>query len=136
MKTISSYLLISLVLLGAVACSNTDYKKTKSGLMYKIFSDGKGQPAHKGQFLKMQLLQKVRDSILYTTYGVFPFYIPVDSPRPVYSPTEIFTMLRDGDSAVAVLLADSLVRKSGGQLPPFMKRKDKILFTFKVLDIF
>jgi FKBP-type peptidyl-prolyl cis-trans isomerase FkpA len=136
MKTISSYLLISLVLLGAVACNNTDYKKTKSGLMYKIFSDGKGEPAKKGQFLKTQLLQKLRDSTLYTSYGGFPFYIPVDSPRPIYSPTEIFTMLRKGDSAVAILLADSLVRKSGGQLPPFMKRKDKIVVSFKVLDIF
>src|ERR1700760_1154772 len=131
MKTISSYLLISLALLGAVACSNSEFKKTKSGLMYKIFSDGKGEPAKKGQFLKMQLLQKLRDSVLYSTYGGFPFYIPVDSPRPIYSPTEIFTMLRKGDSAVAILLADSLQRKSGGQLPPFMKKKDKIEVCFK-----
>jgi FKBP-type peptidyl-prolyl cis-trans isomerase FkpA len=136
MKTISTYLLISVALLGAVACSNTDFKKTKSGLMYKIFSDGKGSPVQKGQFLKMQLVQKLRDSVLYSTYGSFPFYIPVDSPRPVYSPTEIFTMLRKGDSAVAILLADSLVRKSGGQMPPYVKRKDKFTITFKVLDIF
>jgi FKBP-type peptidyl-prolyl cis-trans isomerase FkpA len=135
MKTISTYLLISVALLGAVACSNTDFKKTKSGLTYKIFSDGKGSPAQKGQFLKMQLVQKLRDSVLYSTYGSFPFYIPVDSPRPVYSPTEIFTMLRKGDSAVAILLADSLIRKSGGQLPPYVKRKDKFVITFKVLDI-
>ena len=33
MKTISTYLLISLALLGAVACSNSEFKKTKSGLM-------------------------------------------------------------------------------------------------------
>jgi FKBP-type peptidyl-prolyl cis-trans isomerase FkpA len=135
MKTISTYLLICLALLGAVACSNTEFKRTKSGLMYKIFSDGKGSPVQKGQYLKMQLVQKLRDSILYSTYGGFPFYIPVDSPRPIYSPTEIFTMLRKGDSAVAILLADSLQRKSGGQLPPFMKKKDKIVISFKVLDI-
>jgi FKBP-type peptidyl-prolyl cis-trans isomerase len=136
MKTISSYLLICLALMGAVACSQSEFKKTKSGLMYKIFSDGKGQPAKKGQFLKMQLLQKLRDSVLYSTYGGFPFYIPVDSPRPIYSPTEIFTLLRKGDSAVAILLADSLQHKSGGQLPAFMKKKDKIEVCFKVLDVF
>jgi FKBP-type peptidyl-prolyl cis-trans isomerase FkpA len=135
MKTISTYLLIGLALLGAVACTNTGFKKTKSGLMYAIFQNGSGAPAQKGQFLKMQLVQKVRDSILYSSYGGFPFYIPVDSPRPIYSPTEIFTMLRKGDSAVAIMSADSLQRKSGGQLPPFMKRKDKIVITFKVLDI-
>jgi len=136
MKTISTYLLISLALLGTVACTNSEFKRTKSGMQYKIFSDGNGSPAKKGQFLKVQLAEKLRDSVLYSSYGGFPYYIPVDSPRPIYSPTEIFTMFRKGDSAVAVLLADSLVRKSGGQLPPFMKRKDKILFTFKVLDIF
>ncbi|HUB59212.1 MAG TPA: FKBP-type peptidyl-prolyl cis-trans isomerase [Puia sp.] len=138
MKTISKYLLISLALLGAVACSNSDFKKTKSGLMYKIISDGKGAPAKRGDFLKMQLMQKLRDTVLYSSYGSFPFYIPVDSPRPVYSPTEIFTQLRKGDSAVAILLVDSLIRKSSGQfqMPPFMKRKDKITLTFKVLDIF
>jgi FKBP-type peptidyl-prolyl cis-trans isomerase FkpA len=136
MKTISTYLLISLALLGAVACSNSEFKKTKSGLMYKIFSDGKGSTVKKGEFLKMQLLQKLRDSTLYSTYGGFPFYIPVDSPKPIYSPTEIFMMLRKGDSAVAILLADSLQHKSGGSLPPFMKRKDKIVISFRVLDIF
>jgi FKBP-type peptidyl-prolyl cis-trans isomerase FkpA len=135
-KTISTYLLISLALLGAVACTNSEFKKTKSGLMYKIISDGKGQPVKRGEYLKMQVLQKLRDSVLYTTYGGFPFYVPVDSPRPIYSPTEIFTLLRKGDSAVAILLADSLQRKSGGQLPPFMKRKDKIEVCFKVLDVF
>lgn len=136
MKTISTYLLISLALLGTVACRNSEFKKTKSGLMYKIIADGSGARAKKGDFLKLQLLQKLRDSILYSTYGSFPFYIPVDSPRPIYSPTEIFTMLRRGDSAVAILLADSIFKKSNGQLPPFMKRKDKIVLSFKVLDIF
>jgi len=135
MKTISTYLLISLALLGAVSCSNSEFKKTKSGLMYKIFSDGKGPTVKKGEILKMQLVQKMRDSVFYSTYGAFPFYIPVDSPKPIYSPTEIFIMLRKGDSAVTVLSADSIQRKTGG-LPPFMKRKDKIVISFKVLDIF
>src|ERR1700733_10245445 len=136
MKTIASYLLVSLALLGAVSCTNSEFKKTKSGLLYKIYSDGKGEPAKKGQFLKVNVIQKLRDSLLYSSYGGVPVYIPVDSPRPVYSPTEIFTMLRKGDSAVAILLADSLVRKSGGQMPPYVKRKDKFTITFKVLDIF
>ena len=136
MKTISTYLLISLALLGMVACTNSDFKKTKSGLMYKIFQDGKGATAKKGEFIKFNLMEKLRDSTLTSTYGSFPFYITVDSPRPTYSPTEIFTMLRKGDSAVTVILADSIAHKSGGQLPPFLKRKDKIVISFKVLDIF
>ncbi len=136
MKTISTYLLISLALLGTVACTNSDFKKTKSGLMYKIFSDGKGPTAKKGDFIKFHLVEKLRDSVLATTYGSFPYYLQVDSPRPVYSPVEILSFLRKGDSAVSILLADSIAHKSGGNLPPFMKRKDKIIISFKVLDIF
>jgi FKBP-type peptidyl-prolyl cis-trans isomerase len=136
MKQISSFLLASAVLLGAVSCTNQEFKKTKSGLLYKIYSDGKGEPAKKGQFIKVNVVEKVRDSLLYSSEGSMPVYIPVDSARPVYSPTEIFSLLRKGDSAVVVELADTLQRKFGGQLPPFMKKKDKITFAFKVLDVF
>ena len=134
MKTISSCLLATLVLLGAVSCNNSEFKKTKSGLLYKIYSDGKGEAAKKGQFLKASVVQKLRDSVLYAS--VMPVYMPVDSPRPVYSPIEIFSLLRKGDSAVAVMAVDTLLRRSNGQLPPFLKKKDKITFTFKILDLF
>ncbi len=136
MKTISSYLWVSLVLLGAVSCTNSDFKKTKSGLLYKIYSDGKGPTAKKGEFLKGQVSEKLRDSVLFSSYGSIPFYVRVDSATPSYSPTEIFGMLRKGDSAVVVLLADTIQRKSGGHMPDFMKKKDKIIVTFKITDIF
>src|SRR5882757_11484278 len=115
---------VSLILLGAVSCTNSEFKKTKSGLLYKIYSDGKGDVAKKGQFLKASVVQKLRDSVLYAS--VIPVYMPVDSPRPVYSPIEIFSLLRKGDSAVAVMAVDTLLRRSNGQLPPFLKKKDKI----------
>ena len=136
MKKISSCLLVCAVAVAAVSCTNQEYKKTKSGLLYKIISDKKGEPAKKGQFLKANVLQKLRDSVLYSSYASMPVYLPVDSPRPVYSPIEVFSMLRKGDSAVVVELADTLQRKFGGQLPPFIKKKDKIVINFKVLDIF
>jgi len=136
MRQISSYFLASVFLLAAVSCTNQEYKKTKSGLLYKIISDRKGEPAKKGQFLKVNVVQKLRDSVLYTSEGSMPVYIPVDSARPVYSPTEIFPLLRKGDSAVVVEVADTLQRKFGGQLPPFIKKKDKITIAFKVLDLF
>ena len=136
MKKISSYLLVMVVLFAAVSCTNQEYKKTKSGLLYKIMSDGKGETAKKGQFLKVSVIEKIRDSVLYSTLGSVPIYMPVDSPRPVYSHTEILSLLRKGDSAVVVILADTLLKKSGGQLPPFIKKKDKIIIAFKVLDLF
>jgi len=136
MKTIASYLLGGLVLLAAASCTHSEFKKTKSGLLYKIYSDGKGETAKPRQFLKINVTEKVRDSLLTSTFGKLPMYVPVDSPRPVYHPMEVFTMLRKGDSAVVVESVDTLARKSQGQMPPWLKRKDKILISFKVLDIF
>jgi FKBP-type peptidyl-prolyl cis-trans isomerase FkpA len=135
MKTISSCLFMGVALLAA-SCTNSQFKKTKSGLLYKIYSDGKGPVAKKGEFLKANVIEKIRDSVLYTSYGSVPAYIPVDSPRPTYNPTEIFSLLRKGDSAVVVIMADTLLRRSNGQLPPFIKKKDKIIISFKVTDLF
>ncbi|HEX6426667.1 MAG TPA: FKBP-type peptidyl-prolyl cis-trans isomerase, partial [Niastella sp.] len=50
-------------------------------------------------------------------------------------PQEIFTMLHKGDSAVVVRLADSLAKKQG-QLPEFIKPKDKLILSFKVVEVF
>ncbi|MBS1915508.1 MAG: FKBP-type peptidyl-prolyl cis-trans isomerase [Bacteroidetes bacterium] len=137
MKKIASYVLMAAAMIAVVSCNNQGFKKTKSGLLYKIISDGKGEPAKKGEFLKMDFVQKVRDSIIGSTDKMgMPIYMPVDSVGPVYAPAEIFGLLRKGDSATVVMLADTLARKYGGQLPPFIKKKDKIVLTLKVLDVF
>jgi len=136
MKKISSYLFISIAMIAAVSCNNTGLKKTKSGLLYKIISDGKGEPVKRGQFLKFEYSQKVHDSVLNSSANGMPAYVRIDSVGPMYSPVEIFGLLRKGDSAVVIMLADSLVNKMHGQLPPFMKKKDKIVLTLKVLDVF
>jgi len=135
MKAILSLLIVSLVF-GAISCTSPEFKKTKSGLLYKIMSDGKGPVAKKGEFLKVNVIEKIRDSVMFDSHDNIPFYLPVDSARPVYSHTEILPLLRKGDSAVVVLLVDSLQRKFPQPLPPFIKKKDKFTLTFKVLDIF
>jgi len=136
MKKIPLFALVSMILLAAGSCTSQEYKKTKSGILYKIISDKKNPVVKKGEFLKVHFVQKVRDSVLYSSEGGMPVYIQVDSARPIYSPTEIFPLLRKGDSAVVVELADTLQKRFGGQLPPFIHKKDKLTISFKVLDIF
>jgi len=137
MKKISLYAIAGLVMMvGVSSCTSQEYKKTKSGLLYKIISDKKTPVAKKGEFIKVHFIQKVRDSVLYSSEGGMPVYIQVDSARPVYSPTEIFPLLRKGDSAVVVELADTLSKRFGGQLPPFIHKKDKLTISFRVLDVF
>jgi FKBP-type peptidyl-prolyl cis-trans isomerase len=136
MKKIPLFAFVSMILLAAVSCTSQEFKKTKSGILYKIISDKKNPVVKKGEFIKVHFVQKVRDSVLYSSEGGMPVYIQVDSARPVYSPTEVFPLLRKGDSAIVVELADTLQKRFGGQLPPFIHKKDRLTIAFKVLDVF
>lgn len=123
------------VLLLSTACKNSGFKKTKSGLLYKIVSKGSGPQVKRGDVIKIQYVHKLRDSVLASSYEQMPFYAKVDSVGPVYDPQEIFTMLHKGDSAVVILLADSLAKKQG-MMPGYVKPKDKLVLSFKVAEIF
>jgi FKBP-type peptidyl-prolyl cis-trans isomerase FkpA len=136
MKKFKSIVLICSSLVLIAACNNQGLKKSKSGLLYKIISDGKGETAKKGEFLKLSFVQKVRDTVLFSSASGMPAYIRVDSSTPNYTVAEILPMLRKGDSAVVIQLADSIQRKSGQGLPPYIKKKDKIILTFRVLDVY
>lgn len=119
------------------ACSNTSYKKTSSGLMYKIISTGKAPQVKIGEILKVQYVQKINDSILFDSYGKMPAYAKVDSSvGQQYNPSEIFHLLHKGDSAVVVQFVDSLMKTNPMGLPPYMKKGDKLTISFKVLEVF
>lgn len=130
-----SFIVLSLALLTTVACNNVGFKKTKSGLMYKIMSKGNPAAVKRGEWLKLHIRQTMRDSLLTETYGNMPVYIQSDSFPAAYDPREVIPMLRAGDSAVVVLMADSIFKRQGG-LPEFMKRSDKLVLTLKVLDVY
>jgi FKBP-type peptidyl-prolyl cis-trans isomerase len=125
---------LALLLLGT-ACKNSGFKKTKSGLVYKIIPNGKGSKVKKGDIIKLHFVQKLRDSVLQNSYERMPYYAKVDSVGPVYDPQEIFTMLRKGDSAVVILQADTIAKRQGG-LPEFVKPKDKFVLSFRIVDVF
>jgi len=92
-----------------------------------------------GNVLKFYFQQKLNDSVLQSNYGKMPAYQPLDasSLNNDYNPSEIFTKLHKGDSAITVMLVDSLLLKGKIQtMPPFMKRGDRVVVTFKVIDLF
>lgn len=112
MKKTTTILLGVLMTIIMSGCSEKGgFKRTRSGLAYKIISDGKGLLVKNGQLLKLHFMNKLRDSVLGTTYGSMPTYAQVDSVGADYNPTEIFSMLRIGDSAVIVIEADTLFKK-------------------------
>ena len=144
MKKQSFYFLVLLAVAAGsfTSCKNSaDYKKTKSGLMYKIYSSGKDSATKPGDILKFNYTVKVgtTDSILHTTDGKMPAYAAVqaDAPGAEYSPTEVLNMLHKGDSVVVVQMIDTLLKKDpGGQLPPYLKKGGKLVTVIKVLDVF
>lgn len=125
-----------IIAIGFAACSGGSFKKTKSGMLYKIQSSDNSQPVVKrGNILKLYFQQKAGDTVFGDNYGKMALYAPVDSVGSNYTPGEIFVLLRKGDSATVVLEPDTLLKK-GAQLPPFIKRKDKIVLSFRVVDVF
>ena len=138
MKRIN-YLFVMLATLSlATACNNVNYKKSKSGMLYKIFpSDSKDSIAKPGDWVKLNFTIKLNDSVLQTTYGKMPFYTKASiSPETAYNPTELLVLVKTGDSAVCVALADTLFKR--GQLPEgkIYKKGDRLVTSFKVLSVF
>ncbi len=131
----ASIFIFSAIAIAMAACSpNAGFKKTKSGLKYKIISEGKGEPVKKGQFIKVHFIQKMGDSVLNSSFEGLPTYAPVDSVGPIYNPVEIFPLLRKGDSAVVVMETDSLYKQQA-ERPPYVKKGDKLTLTFRVVDV-
>jgi FKBP-type peptidyl-prolyl cis-trans isomerase FkpA len=131
---------LGLAMITLMVSCNTDFKKTKSGVVYKIFHRGKSSDpvAKNGDILKFHITEKLNDSLLGSSYGKMPGYaqvtVPVTQP---YSPLEIFPMLRKGDSAVVVLSMDTLMKSGIAQMNfPNAKKGDKLTLTYKILDIF
>lgn len=144
MKKQSVYFLVVMMatVLAVASCkNNVDYKKTKSGIMYKIFGNTKDSVVKAGNIMKIDYSIKIgsNDSVLQTSFGKMPLFLPVEAnvPPDAYSPLEVFNLLRKGDSAVIVQLVDSMMKKNGGgQMPPFLKKGDKLITIVKVLNVY
>ncbi|HET6767480.1 MAG TPA: FKBP-type peptidyl-prolyl cis-trans isomerase [Chitinophagaceae bacterium] len=120
-----------------VSCG-TDYKKTKSGLVYKIFpGDSKDSVAKSKNVLKFNFIRKINDSLLYTTYGKMPAYqVYTEDPGTSYSPLEVLFMMKKGDSAIVVESFDTLIKKGMQAQIPYGKKGDQIKTYIKIIEIF
>jgi FKBP-type peptidyl-prolyl cis-trans isomerase len=140
MRTIKSLLVLLSGAALLAACGNADYQKTKSGLMYKIKSSSKDSTVKAGNVLKIHFVQKLNDSLMNTSYGKMPAFVPVDeslmNPEASYDPREIFRLLRKGDSVEVVQLVDSLMKRYPGALPPQFKKGDRLVTGFKVIEVY
>lgn len=138
MKKINYLLMMMIALLSfTVACNKINYRKTKSGLLYKIFPADNKEPLMKtGQFVKFQVKGELNDSVLFSSYGKLPSYVQITLGDPLpYNLLEILPLMKKGDSAVTVQLIDTLL-KQGMQLPPNAKKGDRIITTMRIVEVF
>ena len=136
MKKISSFFAVAASIVMLAACGDSGYKKTSSGLMYKIVSKGSGAVAKRGDIIKLHYTQKVNDSVLVTSAGKMPVYQRVDSVEGQYDPSEVFRHLHKGDSVVIVQMVDTFMKKNPTGLPTFLKKGGKIITGLRVVDVF
>jgi len=109
-------------------------------MMYKIAKSGnsKDSIARPGNIIKLHFTEKLNDSVLQTTFGKLPFYTGVDTSAAVaYSPSEVLSLVRKGDSVVVIQLIDTLIKKGlQPQLPPSAKKGDRLVYNIKIIDVF
>lgn len=142
-------------LLAFQSCNKSvDYKKSPSGLEYKLFAKGKDgkleareMPAAKdsaklnkvGQILRLNMkyegitAKSGKDTVLLDSYKKgMPFWIPVMKPTFKGGLEEAFLSLAPGDSGVFKINADSLFAKTFKQpLPAFLKKGSFLTFYIK-----
>lgn len=143
MKKINYLVVVITILLFTVACKNVDFKKTRSGLVYKLFpGNGKDSLIKVGQVVKFNYKIQFNDSMMerFNSYGKMPGYVQVQPPpAPSYDFTELLPMMKKGDSVVTVLMVDSIL-KSHQQLmqilPPNAKKGDRLTMHIKVENVF
>mgnify|MGYP003575188676 FL=1 len=117
------------------ACNNVDFKKSKGGMPYKVFPSKKGTEIEAGNFVKMHLVQKIKDSVRFSTYNTMPLYIPVSEGQS-YDFTEVLPELKEGDSLYTVQLMDTFIARNPQAIPPEFQKGDKIETSIKILKVF
>ena len=119
------------------ACGNVDFKKTKGGMPYKVYSGKGSKDVDTGNFVKVHIIQKIKDSVTFSSYktGV-PLYIPVTAAGNPYDFTEVLPDLKQGDSLYTVQVMDTFIARSPQMIPPQFKKGDKIETSIKIVDVF
>lgn len=132
----SNLLFAAIAMLLLSSCGQLGFKKTKSGLEYKIIKSGDGEKLEHGDFVKFQYKLTYKDSVVMTTYNVLSAYDQVDSVGRFHDFSELLTQLKVGDSMVTYQYFDTLQKTSQFGVPPYLKKGEKQMATLKILKVF
>lgn len=121
------------------ACKKPDFQTSPTGLQYKIIDGGgKGRKAQVNDLLEVQwAYSTMNDSELYSTFKEQGVPVPIQLPAPPYKGAfeEGMQMMKAGDSAIMITSADSFFTKIGKEMPPFIKKGDKLKMILKMYSV-
>lgn len=128
-----SLCLAALSIILAVGCTDLRFKKTKTGLEYKVISDNGGNDIKYGNAIQFKAYSYYNDSLLSTPYDSVPQVIEIDSTKLPAEYITIFKSAKKGDSIITRMSTDTILKFS--QLPPFAKKGQFLGYRFKIVDI-
>ncbi|MFA4862502.1 MAG: FKBP-type peptidyl-prolyl cis-trans isomerase [Bacteroidales bacterium] len=116
------------------------FKKTKTGVYYKIYKDDNNDTAKVriGSILTLSLKYGLKDSALFDSKNVQqPIVLPVAESQYEGDFYKCLQLLKQGDSATFVLKAGPLFTKTFGQpaVPAFLTDESDIYFEVKVQKV-
>jgi FKBP-type peptidyl-prolyl cis-trans isomerase len=138
MQLVKNILLVAGFAVIAASCNQVDFKKTKGGMPYKLYPSKTGKKVEDGKWVKMHISQKIKDSVLFDSRKSLPVYFQINaaSTQP-YDPSEVFTLMKEGDSIYTVQMMDTFIKRSPQILQQTkFKNGDKITSSFTVLKVF
>jgi len=140
MKVTSQIFGVLLIALAVTACKNTEYKKTKDGYPYKVFSTGKGDTIMPGNVVRYHMTNNLGDSLLGTTYGTEAQWMPIPKDGEQNPMVALLIGARKNDSILIIRSVDSLLAKNpqGAQQDSFLvANKGKDLKTIiKIVEVY
>ena len=123
-------------LLFIMSCDRISYRKTPGGMPYQIFPSKSGKSIEKGNFVKINFVQKINDSVYTDTHGKMPAYRRVNETSYPYDISELWTKLKSGDSVITVQMMDTFMKRNPEGIPPQFKKGDRVISYVKILDVF
>ena len=121
------------ILILAVGCTDRRFKRTKTGLEYKVVSGDGGSNIKYGNAIQFKAYSYYNDSLMSTPYDSVAQVIEVDSTRLPAEYVGIFESAKKGDSIVTRMSTDTILKFSA--LPPYAKKGQFLGYRFKIVDI-
>ncbi|HEY6956511.1 MAG TPA: FKBP-type peptidyl-prolyl cis-trans isomerase [Flavisolibacter sp.] len=138
-KTVLSILAVSMLF---AACQSVEFRKSSGGVPYKIFSSKKGDSVRVGTIVKYEVIQKIKDSTLYSSYErKRPEYFQVRpaGEKATYANIkatveEVIGKAKEGDSIYLAQATDSLIKENPQQ--SMFKKGQQLVTTIRIEKVY